>query len=186
MACPSPSIAAKRWRWWARAAAANPPPHGWCCGCWNRPPAPCGSRHRHPEMTGQPLRKLRRRMQIVFQDPFASLNPRMTVGDILEEPLVVHSIGEPVARRARVNQLLGLVGLASYHAAALSARNSPAASASASASRAHWRWNRPGSVRRAGVRARRVDPGTSRKPAEGSAGAARALLPVHSPTIWRW
>jgi oligopeptide/dipeptide ABC transporter ATP-binding protein len=66
-------------------------------------------------MSGQPLRKLRRRMQIVFQDPFASLNPRMTVGDILEEPLVVHRIGDRVARRARVNQLLSLVGLASYH-----------------------------------------------------------------------
>jgi oligopeptide transport system ATP-binding protein len=68
------------------------------------------------QMGGQPLRKLRRRMQIVFQDPFASLNPRMTVGDILEEPLVVHGIGDRMARRARVNQLLGLVGLASYHA----------------------------------------------------------------------
>ena len=68
------------------------------------------------EMSGQPLRKLRRRMQIVFQDPFASLNPRMTVGDILEEPLIVHDIGDRTARRARVNQLLGLVGLASYHA----------------------------------------------------------------------
>ncbi len=56
------------------------------------------------------------RMQIVFQDPFASLNPRMTVGEILEEPLIVHGIGDRVARRARVNQLLGLVGLASYHA----------------------------------------------------------------------
>jgi oligopeptide transport system ATP-binding protein len=67
------------------------------------------------EMSGQPLRKLRRRMQIVFQDPFASLNPRMTVGDILEEPLIVHDIGDRMARRARVNQLLGLVGLASYH-----------------------------------------------------------------------
>jgi oligopeptide/dipeptide ABC transporter ATP-binding protein len=55
-------------------------------------------------------------MQIVFQDPFASLNPRMTVGDILEEPLIVHEIGDRMARRARVNQLLGLVGLASYHA----------------------------------------------------------------------
>jgi oligopeptide/dipeptide ABC transporter ATP-binding protein len=55
-------------------------------------------------------------MQIVFQDPFASLNPRMTVGDILEEPLIVHAIGDGMARRARVNQLLGLVGLASYHA----------------------------------------------------------------------
>jgi oligopeptide transport system ATP-binding protein len=68
------------------------------------------------DMKGEPLRRLRRRMQIVFQDPFASLNPRMTVGDILEEPLIVHGIGEAMERRARVNQLLGLVGLASYHA----------------------------------------------------------------------
>ncbi|MDE2200244.1 MAG: dipeptide ABC transporter ATP-binding protein [Rhodospirillales bacterium] len=67
-------------------------------------------------MGGQPLRRLRRRMQIVFQDPFASLNPRMTVGDILEEPLIVHEIGDRAARRARVEQLLSLVGLASYHA----------------------------------------------------------------------
>jgi oligopeptide transport system ATP-binding protein len=68
-------------------------------------------------LTGAPLRKLRRRMQIVFQDPFASLNPRMTVGDILEEPLLVHDIGDKAARQARVEELLGLVGLAPYHAA---------------------------------------------------------------------
>src|SRR5580658_7226396 len=67
-------------------------------------------------LSGEPLRKLRRRMQIVFQDPFASLNPRMTVGEILEEPLIVHAIGTGVERRARVNELLGLVGLAPYHA----------------------------------------------------------------------
>ena len=66
---------------------------------------------------GGELRRLRRRMQIVFQDPFASLNPRMTVGEILEEPLVVHRIGDRAARRERVSQLLGLVGLAPYHAA---------------------------------------------------------------------
>ncbi|HTC10783.1 MAG TPA: dipeptide ABC transporter ATP-binding protein [Acetobacteraceae bacterium] len=68
------------------------------------------------DVVGEPLRKLRRRMQIVFQDPFASLNPRMTVGDILEEPLIVHHIGTKPERRARVNELLGLVGLAPYHA----------------------------------------------------------------------
>jgi oligopeptide transport system ATP-binding protein len=68
-------------------------------------------------LSGDALRKLRRRMQIVFQDPFASLNPRMTVGDILEEPLIVHRIGNRTARRKRVEELLGLVGLAPYHAA---------------------------------------------------------------------
>ena len=68
------------------------------------------------EMQGEPLRVLRRRMQIVFQDPFASLNPRMTVGQILEEPLIVHNLGDHAARQARVEELLGVVGLAAYHA----------------------------------------------------------------------
>jgi oligopeptide/dipeptide ABC transporter ATP-binding protein len=68
------------------------------------------------DMHGEPLRELRRRMQIVFQDPFSSLNPRMTVGQILEEPLIVHHLGDPKSRRARVEELLGVVGLAPYHA----------------------------------------------------------------------
>jgi len=67
-------------------------------------------------LDGEALRTLRRRMQIVFQDPFASLNPRMRVGEILEEPLIVHGIGDHAARQARVEDLLQLVGLASYHA----------------------------------------------------------------------
>jgi oligopeptide/dipeptide ABC transporter ATP-binding protein len=58
------------------------------------------------------LRKLRREMQIVFQDPFGSLNPRMTVGDIIGEPLVVHNIFKKAAdRRRRVKELLEVVGL---------------------------------------------------------------------------
>jgi oligopeptide/dipeptide ABC transporter ATP-binding protein len=68
------------------------------------------------DLRGELLRRLRRRMQIVFQDPFASLNPRMTVGQILEEPLIVHRLGDPASRRARVEELLGVVGLAAYHA----------------------------------------------------------------------
>ncbi len=67
-------------------------------------------------LEGAALRALRRRLQIVFQDPFASLNPRMTIGQILEEPLILHRIGDKAARRARVAELLGLVGLAAYHA----------------------------------------------------------------------
>jgi oligopeptide transport system ATP-binding protein len=52
----------------------------------------------------------------VFQDPFSSLNPRMTVRDILEEPLLVHGIGDAASRRRRSDELLALVGLADYHA----------------------------------------------------------------------
>jgi oligopeptide transport system ATP-binding protein len=65
--------------------------------------------------TGATLRALRRRMQIVFQDPFASLNPRMTIGQILEEPLILHRLGSKAERRTRVAELLGVVGLAPYH-----------------------------------------------------------------------
>jgi len=58
------------------------------------------------------LRLLRQKMQIIFQDPFASLNPRMTIGNIIEEPLVIHRFGSSSAERSlRVLELLDLVGL---------------------------------------------------------------------------
>ncbi len=59
----------------------------------------------------EPLRRLRPRMQFVFQDPFASLNPRMSVGAILEEPLRAHRIVPPGEVRAEVGRLLDQVGL---------------------------------------------------------------------------
>jgi peptide/nickel transport system ATP-binding protein len=57
------------------------------------------------------MRQARREMQIVFQDPYSSLNPRMRVGAIVEEPLIIHGIGSRVERRARVAELFALVGL---------------------------------------------------------------------------
>ena len=57
------------------------------------------------------LRASRRHMQMVFQDPYSSLNPRMTVGSIIVEPLAVHRIGTPAERRDRVAELMRLVGL---------------------------------------------------------------------------
>lgn len=62
------------------------------------------------------LRHLRAEMQMVFQDPYASLNPRMTIGDALAEPLALHGIGAASARPGRVAELLRIVGLRARHA----------------------------------------------------------------------
>jgi ABC-type oligopeptide transport system ATPase subunit len=63
------------------------------------------------------LRRARRDMQIVFQDPYSSLNPRMRVADIVEEPLIIHKLGSKADRRARVKELFALVGLNPDHLA---------------------------------------------------------------------
>jgi oligopeptide transport system ATP-binding protein len=62
------------------------------------------------------LRHLRKDIQMVFQDPFASLNPRHTVEKIIEEPLIVHQLGNKAERKKRVRELLEIVGLSAYHA----------------------------------------------------------------------
>ncbi|WP_126426198.1 ABC transporter ATP-binding protein [Brevibacillus marinus] len=61
------------------------------------------------------LRKLRKDMQIVFQDPFASLNPRLTVGEILAEPLEIHNVCHGKEKERRVEKLLEVVGLNRYY-----------------------------------------------------------------------
>ncbi|MBM3600292.1 MAG: dipeptide ABC transporter ATP-binding protein [Alphaproteobacteria bacterium] len=67
-------------------------------------------------LQGEALRRVRRRMQIIFQDPFGSLNPRMTVQEIIAEPLVIHGESDTAGRAQRVRELLDVVGLASYAA----------------------------------------------------------------------
>ncbi len=66
-------------------------------------------------LSEEDLRKKRRDMQIVFQDPYASLNPRQTIEKILTEPLIIHGIGDKKERKERVLKLLNDVGLNSYH-----------------------------------------------------------------------
>jgi ABC-type oligopeptide transport system ATPase subunit len=68
------------------------------------------------EMKGQELRRMRRHMQLIFQDPFASLDPRMTAGDIIGEPLLVHGIAKGKAYREQVSELLRMVELEPYMA----------------------------------------------------------------------
>jgi oligopeptide transport system ATP-binding protein len=66
------------------------------------------------QMKGEQLRRQRRKMQMIFQDPYASLNPRMTVGNIIGEPLEVHNIARGKEKRERVMELLQVVGLNPY------------------------------------------------------------------------
>ncbi len=67
--------------------------------------------HELHSLSHKSLIPLRQQMQMIFQDPFASLNPRMTVGEILEEPLIVHKLGKSAERREKVLNFLDRVGL---------------------------------------------------------------------------
>ncbi|MCS7172900.1 MAG: ABC transporter ATP-binding protein [Armatimonadetes bacterium] len=67
------------------------------------------------QLNREELRRLRRDMQIIFQDPYSSLNPRMTVGDIVGEPLEIHRLARGRERIRRVQELLEIVGLSPYH-----------------------------------------------------------------------
>ena len=68
------------------------------------------------KMTDDEIRPLRKDIQMIFQDPYASLNPRMTVGEIIAEPLIVHQMyKDNEEMKKRIHELLGMVGLSSYH-----------------------------------------------------------------------
>ncbi len=67
-------------------------------------------------LKGGELRAFRRKMQMIFQDPYASLNPRMSVGSIIGEPLIIHSLAKGKRRRERVRELMQTVGLNPYYA----------------------------------------------------------------------
>ena len=68
------------------------------------------------ELKGGELRRMRRHIQVVFQDPFASLDPRLPVGEAIAEPLQIHGMRDRAANQRRVAEMLGLVGLEPYHA----------------------------------------------------------------------
>lgn len=68
------------------------------------------------KLKAEELRQMRKEIQMVFQDPFASLNPRHNVEKILEEPLIVHGVKDKQERKRRVKEMLEVVGLNAYHA----------------------------------------------------------------------
>ena len=108
----SRSPPARRSRWWAKAVAASRPPAARSCASSSRSSGTVlfeGQDVRALDRAG--LRAARRRMQMIFQDPFASLNPRKTVGGAIAEPMIVHGLREPAEARERVHALLVKVGL---------------------------------------------------------------------------
>ncbi|MEC5423212.1 dipeptide ABC transporter ATP-binding protein [Virgibacillus sp. C22-A2] len=68
------------------------------------------------EMNAQELRASRKSIQMVFQDPYASLDPRKKVGELIAEPLLIHNVGDQSSRKKRVQYLLEVVGLEGFHA----------------------------------------------------------------------
>ena len=125
------------------------------------------------------MRRARRDMQIVFQDPYSSLNPRMRVRDIVEEPLVIHRLGARDERRARVRRTVRAGRPRAGAPRALPARvQRRPAPAHRHRPRAR---AQPGARhrRRSRVGARRVDSGAGGGAAARSAGAAQADLSVH-------
>ena len=133
--------------------------------------------------SGSELKQLRREMQVVFQDPFSSLNPRRTVGSIIADPLAIHGVAKDRGeRRRRVQELMEQVGLSPEHynryphavlwRAAPADRDRPRAGAQPAPRRA----------RRARLGARRLDPGPGDQPALRAAGASSGSPTCSWPT----
>ena len=132
-------------------------------------------------LSGRELRRLRAGAQLIFQDPYGSLNPRMTVGEMLAEPLLLHTDLSPASRRERVADLLRDGRPQGRARPSATRTSSPAASASASPSPARWRSTQADRLRRARIGPRRLHPQPDPQPAQGPAAAPGARLRVHQP-----
>ena len=92
------------------------------------------------EMKGDARKAYPRNVQLVFQDPYSALAPKMSIRDAIEEPLKIHKIGDSQSRRARVAELLELVGMAPKWRRAIPI-SSAAGNVSGSTSPGRWRWS---------------------------------------------
>ena len=132
--------------------------------------------------SGREMRRLRRDIQIVFQDPYTSLNPRMTVGDIVGEPFEIHADVVPKGgRRKRVQELLDLVGLNPEHINRYPHQFSGGQRQRIGIAPRHRAQPEGARLRRAGLGARRVGAGAGRQPHGEAPGRARPRLPLHRP-----
>ena len=119
------------------------------------------------KFSNKQMNPYRKRMQMIFQDPYASLNPRMTVGEIIEEPMVIHNMGTPKERKAIVQDLIQTVGLKRRSASANRNCKSPGP--------------QPGvhCLRRTDFCPGRFNPGSGNQPAGKASARKRIFLPLH-------
>ena len=131
---------------------------------------------------GAELKALRREMQMIFQDPYSSLNPRKTVGSIISDPFVIHGMHkEGDARKRAVQELMDTVGLNPEHYNRYPHEFSGGQRQRIGVARALALKPEGDHRRRAGLRARRVDPGAGAQPAARPAARARADADLHRP-----
>ena len=127
------------------------------------------------------LRPVRRELQMVFQDPYASLNPRKRVGTIISDPLRIHHYGDRAKIKDRVRELLELVGLSPEHVNRYPHEFSGGQRQRIGVARAHRAAPQADHRRRAGLRPGRLDPRAGDQPAGRPAGRARPHVRVHRP-----
>ena len=136
-------------------------------------------------LVAQAMTPMRKEVQMIFQDPYSSLNPRHTVGTIVGTPLRVHKVVPEKQVLDRVRELLEVVGLNPEHYNRYPNEFSGGQRQRIGIARALALQPEAAGGRRAGLRARRVHPGAGRQPAEGRADASSTSRSCSSPTTWR-
>ncbi len=138
------------------------------------------------QVKGESLRRMRRQIQMIFQDPYASLNPRMTVGSLISEPLEVHNIGDKSSRRGACTPAdVGRGPQPQFHQSLSSRvfrRTAPAYRRSARPSRQSLLRR----LRRADFGPGRLHPGTDYQLARGPPGEISPHVSLHRGTIFQW
>ena len=127
------------------------------------------------EMSKHEIKDMRREMQFIFQDPYASLNPRMTIGEIVSEPMTIHGVGTKEERIERVRELLDVVGLNPEHINRYPHEFSGGQRQRVGIARAFALKPK----RRAGFRSGCVHSGPGSEPAQGTAGQVRYRVSVY-------
>ena len=178
---------ARRSAWSARPAAASRPWPAASPGCYDLTSGRIVFDGKDiTRLSQRRMRPLRREMQMIFQDPYGSLNPRRRVGSIIGDPFAIHGLATGAERKRRVQELMELVGLNPEHYNRFPAEFSGGQRQRIGVARALALQPEADRLRRAGLGAGRLDPGADHQPARRPAGRASGSPTSSSRTTCRW